>query len=606
MHFYLRAISYYRPDLGKIIASIILIAISTAAALLQAYPLAIAVDSVFGNVPFAEKDWLYRAFAYISPDSVLGMVVTLAVITLLLRFVQEALSMAQTLLNIRIGYAGLMRVRCDLFRKLQALSLAYHKSQPQGDAIYRLSYDTYGFQTILNTIVQTLFVSSFSLLFMAIIMFSKSWQLTIVALSVAPLLLWTTRIYARILKTKSIEAKEVESQLTTSIQRSVATIGLVQAFGREHDEYERFHATARNSVLAYLRLHWQEVLYWLFVGNIFGLGTAAIFGYGGYLVTRGQITVGDLTLFLTYFVAQLYGPLSKLSSFSAAIAGGVAGVERVFEVLDRDPVIKDAPDAIHLPRQPRTLSLDHVWFEYRKGAPVLRDVTCDINPGQMVAFVGSSGVGKTTLLNLLPRFYDPVKGALRLDGHDLRKVKVADVRKHIALVLQESVVLPTTVHENIAYGRPDATVEQVIEAAKTAGAHDFIMQLPNQYEEMVTESGQNLSGGQKQRISIARALLTEAPIIIMDEPTSALDPHHEMVIIDTLKRIRRQRTVILVSHRLSTVADCDQIFVMSEGQIAEQGTHEQLVARRGLYYSMARHQMKLDDAVEAGTADERE
>ncbi len=595
MRFYLRALRYFRPDLGKISASVALIAVMTGAGLLQAYPLAILVDSIFGTVDWRQKDWIYKVFFHWAPGSVMGRVIALAVVTLALRILQELLSMAMTLLNIRIGYAGVMRVRCDLFRKLQELSLAYHKSQPQGDAIYRLSYDTYGVQIILNVAVQTILVSSVTLLFMSWIMLSKSWQLTLIALSVTPLLLWTTRIYGKVLEKKSVEAKEVESELTTSIQRSVATIGLVQAFGREADEYRRFHDAAHNSVRAYLRLHGQEVLYWLFVGSIFGLGTALLFGYGGYQVHRGVISLGDLTIFLTYFLGQLYGPLNKLSTAGASVAGGLAGTRRVFEVLDRDAIIQDAPDAMDLPRKPRKLTLDDVSFAYKEGQPVLCEVSCDIEPGSMVAFVGESGVGKTTLLNLLPRFYDPVSGALRLDGHDLRRVKVRDVRRHIALVLQESVLLPTTVRENIAYGRPDATDAQIRRAAEIAGANGFIMKMDKGYDELVSEAGQNLSGGQKQRISIARALLTESPIIVMDEPTSALDPQHEAMIIDTLKRLRGLRTVILVSHRLSTVADSDRIFVMRDGRIIERGTHDELVAARGDYYRMAKHQMKLPD-----------
>jgi ABC-type multidrug transport system fused ATPase/permease subunit len=602
MRFYLRAISYFKEDAGKIFLSLVVIAAMTACGLLQVFPFAILMDQIFNRIP--PNDWASRLFFRFLPNIGLTQIIVLAVLVLIFRLIQELLSMAQTLLNIKIGYGGLMRIRCEVFRKLQQLSLAYHKSQPQGDAIYRLSYDTAGFQTVLNVLVQTIIVSSVTLLLMVWIMLSMNWRLTLISLSVAPLLFWTTRIYNRILTTKAIEAHEFESQLTTSIQRSVATIGLVQAFGREADEYARFSDTSQSSVAAYLRLHWQEMLFWLLVGTIFGVAGAAIFGYGGYLAYRdhfllhldeqGGMTIGKLSKFLA-FLTMLYGPLKNISGSGAQLAGGVAGVKRVFEVLDRDPVIKDAPNAIHLPLQPRTLVLDHVVFEYRKGEPVLDDISCNISPGQMVAFVGPSGVGKTTLLNLLPRFYDPVGGAMLLDQYDARKVKIKDLRKHIALVLQDSVILPASVRDNIAYGRPDATDAQIRHAAEIAGAGVFIEKLPKKYEEMIDEAGQNLSGGQKQRISIARALLTEAPIIIMDEPTSALDPEHEAKIVDTLKRLKGQRTIILVSHRLSTVADCDQIFVMEAGKIIERGTHDELISNRAAYFRMAKHQMKIED-----------
>jgi subfamily B ATP-binding cassette protein MsbA len=475
---------------------------------------------------------------------------------------------------------------------LQALSLGYHKSQPQGDAIYRLSYDAMGFQTILTVLINSVFVSSITLILMAWLMVRMNFVLAMITLSVAPALLIVTKLFAKPLKTRWMEAKEVESRLTTVIQRSVSSIGLVQAFGREADEFNQFQSTAQNSIRANVRQAWQDSWYWLLVGAIFGLGYAAIFWYGGRQVILGALTLGQLSAFLV-FVNQVYGPLQAVSGSGASIQGGVAGAQRVFDVLDRDLIIKDAPNAIHLPRQFRALALKKVNFEYRPGEPVLVDVDATVVPGQMVAFVGSSGVGKTTLLNLLPRFYDPTSGALTLDDIDVRTVKIKDLRAHVALVLQENLILPTTVAENISYGRPDATQAQIADAARLAGAAAFIEKLPEGYQTVVSESGSNLSGGQRQRIGIARALLTEAPIMVFDEPTSALDPQNEALITRTLQNLKRQRTIVLVSHRLSTVMDSDQIFVMDEGRIVERGKHDELIAMHGLYFSMAQQQLKV-------------
>jgi subfamily B ATP-binding cassette protein MsbA len=537
----------------------------------------------------------------VGQDSKGAMIVWLGICAFGLRFFQEFLGMGQRMLREVIGYNGLVRVRCDLFRKFQQLNLAYHKSQPQGDAIYRLSYDAVGFTTILNVLINNILISAITLIYMAIVMFGLNWQLAIITMLVAPMLLLITKLFAQPLKRRWMEAKEVDTELTTAIQRSVSAIGLVQAFGREADEFDRFHSTARNSVRANLRQAWQDSIYWLLIGTIFGAGYAILLGYGGWLAYRDQIILHDqsgmtwvqLTVFLAY-VMQVYGPMQLLSSSGASVQGGVASVQRVFDVLDRDPIIQDAPDAIHLPRQARVLRFDNVGFEYRSGEAVLSEINATIRPGQMVAFVGSSGVGKTTLLNLLPRFYDPTTGALRIDDNDIRKVKIRDLRAHVALVLQENIILPTTVRENIAYGRPQASDEEIRKAAEISGAADFIDKLPQGFETLINESGANLSGGQRQRIGIARALLTQAPIMVFDEPTSALDSQNEALITQTLIALKGQRTIIIVSHRLSTVLDCDVIFVMDEGRIVESGTHGELVAKGGVYFSMARHQLKLD------------
>jgi ATP-binding cassette, subfamily B, bacterial len=602
IRFYARAIGYFRDCWGQIVAQLLLMILGVLLAVLQAFPIAIMVDSIFHkqNVNF----WEYRLFFHFAPASVPKQIVALAVITLIMRLAQEVLSMVQTLLGIRIGYHGLMKVRFDLFRKLQELSLAYHKAQPQGDAIYRLSYDACGFQTIVTVGVQTVLVSLATLIVMLWIMLVMNWQLTLIALSVVPALVLTTRYYGKVFRDRTLAAKQAESQLTTAIQRSVASIELVQAFGREADEYARFQNTVNESVHWWLKLHWQEVVYWLLIGSIFGVGGALMFGYGGLMAWRDTfvthnpngLTPGALLIFLNY-LGQLYQPLNKLSSSGASIQGGVAGAQRVFEVLDREAAIADAPDAISLPLQPRTLELDYVSFQYRPGERVLQDVCVKIPPGQMAAFVGSSGVGKTTLLNLLPRFYDPTGGAIRLDGHDVRTIKLADLRRHVALVLQDSVVLPTSVAENIAYGRPSASLPEIRQAAELAGA-DFIDQLPDKFQTQINEGGGNLSGGQRQRIGIARALLTDSPILVLDEPTSALDADHEGAIVRALRSLKGKRTIILVSHRLSTVADSDQIFVMDQGRIVQRGTHQELLTQRGPYANMARQQLRLDDRAE--------
>ncbi len=492
---YVRAARYFREDLGKIIFSTLLIGLTTLASLAQPFPLAILIDSVLSHKP--RVPWPHRLFLHLAPTGVVGQIVLLSVITLVLRLIQELIGLWQGYYKIIIGYNGLLRVRCDLYRKLQDLSIAYHRAKPQGDAIYRVSYDSLGILAAFN-VMQTTLVNGIILICMSAIMLAMNWKLGLIAMAVMPVLFGTIKYYGRILTAAAHRAAEVDSELTSIVQRSVTSISLVQSFGREEHEFGRFHQSIQNYTRASVRMHLHSMLYWLAIGTAFGLGLGLIFGIGGYTVyTHPAFTIGELWIFLQYTLVNLYDPLFKLSGSGADLRKNLASMQRVYEVLDTPTDIKDAPDAISLKIEPRELTFDHVSFAYGDGPPVLIDLSVTVQPGEMVAFVGPSGVGKSSLLSLLPRFYDPTTGSILLGNHDLRKIKLRDLRRHIALVLQDALILPTSVAENIAYGKPDATPGQIRHAAELAGADVFIDALPQKYETVLNEGGNNLSGGQR-------------------------------------------------------------------------------------------------------------
>jgi subfamily B ATP-binding cassette protein MsbA len=586
----LRSISYFRKDLWLIVTLLLLIGASVLFNLLNAWPMAILVDTVLSPTP--KPNWIHTLFLAPFGEGKLNQIFGMAFVAMIIRILSDTVFMLRKMLNYRIQYNGTLRVRTELYDKMQALSLGWHGSRSQGDAIYRLSYDSLGPWGVIDTLIGST-AASVTLTAMIWIMLSRHVLLTVFALSFTPLLLLANWYFEGRIRRRAFESKRTDAVMTSTMQQAIELIGLIQSFGREATESRRFARVVERSVSASMRLHWKENLYPLAVQVVFALGGGVIFGYGGYLVYRDQflrpvpngLTLGDLIVFMAY-LAQFWDPIGWVLGFTTKIQTFVASCERIFTVMDEPPAIVDAPDARSLSVHPRTLTLAEVSFEYNCGQPVLRKINASIEPGQMVAFLGPSGTGKSTLLNLLPRFYDPTEGSVLLDGVDLRTLKLADVRKHMALVSQGSPLFPGTIAENIAYGRSDALFHEIREAAVESGAAEFIETLPEQYDTLIAEGGQNLSGGQRQRLAIARALVTKAPILILDEPTNALDLKHEQWVIETLQRLRRLRTIILVTHRLETALDCDQIFVMQEGEIVEDGTHADLLARRGLYFRM--------------------
>jgi ATP-binding cassette, subfamily B, bacterial len=587
---YRRASAYFAADWVWIAILVALINVSICVGLLEAWPLAVLIDSVLTGRP--SGDWMHGLFLSVMPADKVGQVVGLVLMGMGLHIIGYLAWFGRMMINYHLNYRGTTRVRHDLFRKLQHLGLAYHRSHPQGDAIYRLTTDAFGPWGIMDTVIGTS-VAAVMLVVMTAILLSQNVSLALAAFTVAPFMIWSNGRFGVRIHERALASKQIDADLTSLIQQAMVRVPLAQTYQREAYEFRRFRGAVGRSVRALLRLNVQEQLYPLARDSILAMGGAIILGYGGYLVYRDQfvspveggMTVGLLIVFMDY-VRKLWEPLKWLTEFVAKVKIFEAATRRVFRILDTPEAITENPGAASLLISSRALVLDQVGFAYRPDHPILHDLDATIRPGEMVAFVGPSGAGKSTLLALLLRLYDPTAGALRLDGVDLRAARLTDIRAHMALVGQDSLMLPATIAANIAYGRPGASRYEIERAAALAGAAAFIAGLPEGYETILTEGGQNLSGGQRQRLAIARALLTRAPFLILDEPTSALDPHHEQLLLETLRSLKGGRTIVLVTHRLESVVGCDQVFVMDAGRIVERGTHRELLRLNGHYARM--------------------
>jgi ATP-binding cassette subfamily B protein len=590
MSVYRRTLRYFAADWVRIAALVALIGVSVCVGLLEAWPLAVLIDSVLTGQP--KGDWVHHLFLSVLPASKVGQVVGLVLMGMGLHIIGYLAWFGRMMINYHLNYRGTTRVRYDLFGKLQHLGLTYHRSHSQGDAIYRLTTDAFGPWGIMDTVIGTS-VAAVTLTVMTAILLSRNISLTLAAFTVAPFMIWSNWRFGVRIHERALASKQIDADLTSFIQQAMGRVPLAQTYRREAYEFRRFRGAVGRSVRALLRLNVQEQLYPLARDSILAVGGAIILGYGGYLVYRDQflspveggMTVGLLIVFMDY-VRKLWEPLKWLTEFIAKVRIFEAATRRVFRILDTPEAIIQDPRAASLPISSRRLVLDRVGFAYQPGHPILHNLCAEIQPGEMVAFVGPSGAGKSTLLALMLRLYDPTAGELRLDDVDLRAARLTDTRAHMALVAQDSLMLPASIAANIAYGRLGASRYEIERAAELAGAAAFIQDLPEGYETILVEGGQNLSGGQRQRLAIARALLTRAPFLILDEPTSALDPHHEQLLLETLRSLKGGRTIVLVTHRLESVVACDQVFVMDAGRIVERGTHHELIERNGHYARM--------------------
>jgi ATP-binding cassette, subfamily B, bacterial len=482
-----------------------------------------------------------------------------------------------------LGERFLQRLRRRVFSHVQSLSVDVLDRRRLGDVIARLTSDVQAIENFVLSGVADGLSALLRILFFSAALFYLQWQLALVALVVTPIFLVVARSFSRLIKQASREKRRRSGSLSAVAEESLANHMLIRASSREAAELERFESENEGIIQAELASTRIRGLFGPVVALVELTGVMVVIVLGTAAVTNGDLTIGGLLVFITY-LTQLYGPVRDLGSLSNTVFKAAAGAERVIELLDEQPRIVDKPHAVRLGRARGVVELDGVSFAYPGAAvPALEAVRVRAEPGQTVALVGASGAGKTTVAKLLLRFYDPDHGAVRLDGHDLRDLELASLRRNVAILLQETLVLHGSVRDNIAFARPDASDAEIRAAAAAAGAAEFVEALPQGYETDLGERGRRLSGGQRQRVAIARALLADAPVLVLDEPSTGLDAEARSALVEPLRRLMRDRTTIVISHDLLTVRDADEIVLLDGGRIAERGRHDELIGLGGQY-----------------------
>ena len=560
---YLRLLRYLKPYIPKTVMAVGCMILATSASLYVPWIVRDIIDGVLVN-----KDvFLLNAITA-------GIVVVFAL--------RGFFVYAQTYLMAFISQRVVIDLREALFRQFQRLSIAYFDRSRTGKVLSYMTNDVGVLQNALAQNVIDLASESLVLVGSLAAMFYLHWQLALLTLITVPLVAQAMNVFGVKLRRASGAMQQRAAEITSVLQEMIVSIRLIRLFVREDYEIARFNLENKNNFSAQMRAAQLSATLTPVVEFLAALAVTVIVWYGGNEVINGNLTSGSLIAFLVYSV-NISNPVKRLGNVYGTIQKAVAAAERVFEVLDTKPEIEDAPDALELPAVTGRVTFDNVTFAYNNGEPVLHNMSIDIEPGRVLAIVGPSGAGKSTVANLLPRFYDPQEGTIRIDGIDIREVTVASLREQLAMVPQDTILFSASIYENILYGRLDATREEVVQAAQSSNAHDFILQLPDGYDTQIGERGCQLSGGQRQRIAIARALLKKPRILILDEATSALDAESERLVQDALDKLMIGRTTFVIAHRLSTIQRADSILVLEKGRMVECGSHSQLLEAGGLY-----------------------
>lgn len=569
-----------KPHRWSLVLGFVCIVGETLANLLEPWPIKIVLDDVLKNKG-DHADILRLIHSLVGADKL--AILKFACAAVLLIAVLDALcSYGEKYVTTSVGQWITYDLRRALYSHVQRLSLAFHDQKRTGDLITRVTDDVDAIQSFITQGLLGVFINMLTLVGMVGVMFYLNWKFTLVALSVAPPLFFIVFTYTRKIKKATRAVRKKEGEIISIVDEVLSSIRVVKAFAREDYEIKRLEHEGLEQVEIALKARAMKAKLKPAVDIIIAAGTCAVLWFGATLVLEGSLSSGSLVVFILY-LAKMYKPMQELSKLTDTYTKAAIGYERIQEVLATDKEVKDVRGARNAPQFKGDIEFEHVSFAYTPDQPILKDVSFEVRAGRVAAIVGPTGAGKTSIISLISRFYDPDDGVIRIDGTDIRRYRQKSLRQQISFVLQDTVLFRAPLWQNIAYGKPEATRQEIIRAAELANAMEFIEKLPEGLDTMVGERGVTLSGGQRQRIAIARAVIRNTPILILDEPTSGLDAASEKLVFDALDRLMKDRTVIVIAHRLSTIRSADVIFVVKDGMIAETGNHEQLMAQSGIY-----------------------
>ncbi len=575
-----RARPYLRPYRKLLWISMVAMLLAAVFALAEPWPIALVVNSVLGDNKPPEA----LTFLFGKDPGLATLLIVLMAARFLIVAIGHAFVALRNYLDARVDQYMVLDLRSDLFAHAERLSLTFHDRRRTGQLMSQINNQAAAVGNIVMAF-PPIIESILTLSGMLVIALFIDWQVTLASLSVVPLLYLSFGLYGTKIVPRLQRVQRLEWRSLSIVHEAMSMLRVIVSFGREDYEYRRFREQGKVAVNERVKLTFSQSLYTLGVQSATALGISIVFGFGAWHVAQGKMPLGGLIVLMSY-IASVYQPLEQISATVGSLHEQFVQFNASLQLLELEPEIKEAPNAIELPRAMGDVTVEDLSFSYSGRRDTLRDISFHVPAGQSVAVVGRTGAGKTTLMSLLIRFYDPRRGRILLDGIDIRDLKLHSLRGQISVVLQEPMLFSGTIAENIRYGRLDASIDEIEEAARAANAHDFISRLPKGYETVLGERGAQLSGGERQRICVARAFLKDAPILVLDEPTSSIDSKTEGVILDSLDELMAGRTSFMVAHRLSTVRHADQILVMDRGRIVERGTHDELVEMRGVYHQL--------------------